>query len=217
MADPIKIAIADDHRLLRHGMISLLQGIEDIQVIGEMSSGEEAVNFARQHDPDIFLLDIIMDGMTGIEAARWIKEQSPKVRIILISSEVSKGFISDGIKSGVDGYLNKDISREILNTAIHAVYRGEQFFVPEIMALAYPDLYARDSAKSIVLTRQEQEILTLMANGRSEQEIAADLFLSVKTVETVRLHLQNKLNVTSVAQLINYAIGNELPHRKETK
>src|SRR5690349_5288256 len=114
MSDTIRLAIADDHALLRQGIVSLLEKVEGITIIGEMSSGEEAVNFASEQAPDVFLLDIVMAGMTGIEATRWIKEQTPQVKIILISSEVSKDFISAGIKSGIDGYLNKNVDQATL-------------------------------------------------------------------------------------------------------
>jgi DNA-binding NarL/FixJ family response regulator len=114
MTNAIRVAIADDHRLLRQGVLSLLQKMDEIEVIGEVASGEEAVNFAQEHHPDVFLMDIVIRGMSGIEATRWIKEQTPGVRIILISSEVNKDFISTGIKSGIDGYLDKDVDAETL-------------------------------------------------------------------------------------------------------
>ena len=145
MGNPIKVAIADDHGLLRQGIISLIQKMDGIDMIGEMSSGEEAVNFAREHNPDVFLIDIVMRGMTGIEATRWIKEQTPAVKIILISSEVSKDFISAGIKSGIDGYLNKDIDLKTLQTAIQTVMKGERYFSPEITALVFQDFYLKES------------------------------------------------------------------------
>src|SRR5687768_13563582 len=132
MTSPIRVAIADDHALLRQGIIALLQKADEITIVGEMSSGEEAVNFANKYTPDVFLLDIVMAGMTGIEATRWIKEQIPQVKIILISSEVSKDLISAGIKSGIDGYLNKNVDQKTLITAIQTVMKGERYFSPEI-------------------------------------------------------------------------------------
>lgn len=94
----IKVAIADDHGLLRQGIVSLIDNMKGVEVAGQMSSGEEAVNFAREHRPDVFLLDIVMRGMTGIEATRWIKEQNPEIKVILISGEVNKELITAGIK-----------------------------------------------------------------------------------------------------------------------
>jgi DNA-binding NarL/FixJ family response regulator len=217
MSKPLRVAIADDHGLLRQGIIALLNKMEGIEVIGEMASGEEAVNFAQAHEPDIFLLDIMMRGMTGIEATRWIKEQSPSVKIILISSEVNKDFISAGIKSGINGYLNKDVDGPTLFNAIQSVMKGERFFSPEITALVFEDFYLKEkegkglpSKKNSDLTKREVEVLVLIAHGKTLKEIAEELFLSIKTVETHKLHIQDKLGLSNTAKLVKYAIENNL-------
>lgn len=214
---PIKVAIADDHGLLRQGVEALLEKMENIELIGSMSSGEEAVNFARVHNPDVFLLDIVMRGMSGIEATRWIKEQSPVIKIILISSEVNKEFISSGIKSGIDGYLNKDADQQTLFTAIQTVLKGERYFTPEITALVFQDFFLKEkegkglpSKKTTILSKREEEVLTLIANGKELKAIAEELFISIKTVETHKLHIQDKLGLTNTAQLVKYAIENDL-------
>ncbi|MBK5278311.1 MAG: response regulator transcription factor [Bacteroidia bacterium] len=213
----IRIAIADDHRLLREGITVLLGKMEGIEVVGSMSSGEEAVNFATEHSPDIFLLDIVMQGMSGIEATRWIKEQNPKIKIILISSEINKDFISSGIKSGIDGYLNKDVDQQTLFTAIQTVLKGERYFTPEVSALIFQDFYLKEkdgkglpTKKTNELSKREEEVLTHIASGKSLKEIAAELFISIKTVETHKLHIQDKLGLTNTAQLVKYAIEHDL-------
>jgi DNA-binding NarL/FixJ family response regulator len=213
MSDIIRVAIADDHALLRKGIISLLEKSAEVTVIGEMNSGEEAVNFVNDNSPDVFLLDIVMAGMTGIEAARWIKEQSPHIKIILISSEVNKDFISAGIRSGIDGYLNKDIDQKTLLEAIRTVVKGERFFSPEVTALVFQDFFLKEkegkglpSKKKTNLSKREEEVLILIANGKSLKEIAEDLFISIKTVETHKMHIQEKLNLNNTAQLVKYAI-----------
>lgn len=213
----IKIAIADDHGLLRQGIEALLKKMDNVEVIGSMSSGEEAVNFAREHNPDVFLLDIVMRGMTGIEATRWIKEQNPESKIILISSEVSKEYISAGIKSGIDGYLNKDVDQQTLFTAIQTVLKGERYFTPEVTALVFQDFFLKEkggkglpSKKTSILSKREEEILTLIASGKALKEIAEELFISNKTVETHKLHIQDKLGLTNTAQLVKYAIEHGL-------
>src|SRR5687767_8099337 len=114
MTSKIRFAIVDDHGLLRQGVHSLIQGIDDIDVVATASSGEEAVTLLSTHKPDLYLMDIVMRGMSGIEASRWIKEQSPKTKIILISSEVNKEFIAAGIKAGINGYLPKDTAGDAL-------------------------------------------------------------------------------------------------------
>jgi DNA-binding NarL/FixJ family response regulator len=217
MDKSIKIALADDHALLRQGIISLLQKMKDIEIIGEMSSGEEAVNFVRTSPPDVFLMDIVMRGMTGIEATRWIKEQSPKVKIILISSEVSKDYISAGIKSGIDGYLNKDVDGDTLRIAIDTVMRGERYFTPEITSLVFQDFFLKEKSgkglpakKSTTLSKREEEVVVLIAQGKSLKEVAEALFISNKTVETHKAHVQDKLGLSNTAQLVKWAIENGL-------
>jgi DNA-binding NarL/FixJ family response regulator len=217
MTNRLRVAIADDHALLRKGIISLLEKSEHVAIVGEMSSGEEAVNFASEHAPDVFLLDIVMQGMTGIEATRWIKEQTPQVKIILISSEVNKDFISAGIKSGIDGYLNKNVDQKTLMAAIETVMKGERYFSPEITALVFQDFYLKEkegkglpSKKKTGLSKREEEVLILIANGKTLKEIAEDLFISIKTVETHKAHIQDKLGLSNTAQLVKYAIEQNL-------
>lgn len=213
MNTKIKVAVADDHGLMRQGLISLLQGDASIEVVGDVDSGEAAVNLANELSPDIFLMDIVMKGMTGIEATRWIKEHNPGIKIILVSSEVNKDFITAGIKSGIDGYLPKDTDKETLLMAIHTAMRGEKYFSPEITALVFRDFYLKEkdgkglpTKKTLELTRREEEVLVLIADGKSLKVIADELFISIKTVESHKMHIQDKLGLTNAAQLVKYAI-----------
>jgi DNA-binding NarL/FixJ family response regulator len=221
----IRIAIADDHGLMRQGLISMLEDEPTLEIVGNVDSGEAAVNLANEISPDVLLMDIVMRGMTGIEATRWIKESNPKIKIILISSEVSKDFISAGIKSGIDGYLPKDTDKETLINAIRTVVKGQQYFSPEITALVFKDFYLKESdtkrpqvKKTTDLTKREEEVLALIANGRSLKEVADDLFISIKTVESHKMHIQDKLGLTNTAQLVKYAIEHGLIElNKKTK
>jgi DNA-binding NarL/FixJ family response regulator len=213
----IKIIIVDDHTLLRQGIHSLLQNLEDIEVVATASSGEEAVTLLGIHSPDIFLMDIVMRGMSGIETTRWIKEQSPDTKIILISSEVNKDYIAGGIKSGISGYIPKDSSKEMLLEAIHTVVKGERFFSPEVTSLVFQDFYLKEKdgkglprKKTKELSKREEEVLALIASGKSLRETADELFISVKTVETHKQHIQDKLGLKNTAQLVKYAIDNKL-------
>jgi DNA-binding NarL/FixJ family response regulator len=212
-----KVVIVDDHGLLRQGIASLLEDESEIQVISCLSSGEEAVNLHSSLQPDVFLMDIVMKGMNGIEATRWIKEQNPAVKIILISSEINKDFITAGIKAKIDGYLLKDVTKEDLVSAIQKVVNGERAFSAEVTTLVFQDFYLKETEgkglptkKSNELTKRENEILTLIAKGKSLKEIADTLFISVKTVETHKLNIQDKLNLSNVAQLVKYAFENKL-------
>jgi DNA-binding NarL/FixJ family response regulator len=224
MSSKIRVAVADDHGLMRQGLISMLQGDESIQVVGNVDSGEGAVNMANELSPDVFLMDIVMKGMTGIEATRWIKENNPKIKIILISSEVNKDYITAGIKSGIDGYLPKDTDKETLVMAIHSAMKGEKYFSPEITALVFQDFYLKEkdgkglpTKKTQELTRREEEVLVLIAHGKSLKEIAEELFISVKTVESHKMHIQDKLGLTNAAQLVKYAIEHGLIELKKPK
>lgn len=217
MCAKIKVAIIDDHALLRQGVHSLLQNLDDIEVIATGSSGEEAVTLLTTHNPDVFLMDIVMRGMSGIETTRWIKEQSPDAKVILISSEVNKEYIAAGIKAGINGYLPKDSSKEILIEAIHAVIKGERFFSPEVTSLVFQDFYLKEKEgkglpgkKTKELSKREEEVLAMIANGKALKEIGDELFISVKTVETHKQHIQEKLGLKNTAQLVKYAIDNKL-------
>lgn len=217
MERKIRIAVADDHGLMRHGIVSLLEGESEFQVIASVSSGEDAVNVANNHPPDVFLLDIVMKGMSGIEATRWIKDQNPSVKIILLSSEVSKEFISEGMRMGIDGYVLKDCSKDILLEAICTVMKGEKFFSSEVTNLIFQDFYLKETEgkglpnkKAGELSKRETEVLVLIASGKTIREIGDHLFISPKTVETHKLHIMDKLGLTNTAQLVKYAIENKL-------
>ena len=224
MSKRVKVAIADDHGLMRQGLISMLENVDNIEVVGNVDSGEGAVNLANELSPDIFLMDIVMRGMTGIEATRWIKEHNPKIKIILISSEVSKDFITAGIKSGIDGYLPKDTDKETLLAAINSVIKGDRYFSPEITALVFKDFYLKEkdgkglpTKKTQELSKREEEVLTLIANGKSLKEVADELFISIKTVESHKMHIQDKLGLTNTAQLVKYAIEHGLIELNKAK
>lgn len=217
MTPRIKVAIADDHGLMRQGLVAMLQDSEHIEIIGNVDSGEGAVNMANELSPDIFLIDIVMRGMNGIEATRWIKEQHPKIKIILMSSEVNKDYITDGIKCGIDGYLHKNTNQEALIQAIQLVIKGEKFFSPEVTALVFEDFYLKEKVgkglptkKTKELTKRENEILALIAQGKSLKIIAEELFISLKTVETHKMHIYAKLGITNSAQLVRFAIENNI-------
>ena len=213
----IKILLVDDHSLMREGMVALLRDVEDIEIVGSIASGEEAVNLADELKPNLILMDIMLRGMTGIEATRWIKERNPDIKIILISMEVSKDYISAGIKSGVDGYLHKDSEKATLIEAIRLVHNGGRYFNEAITSLVFEDFYKHEKTgkpkeKKISqdLTKREHEILELVAEGKSNREVGETLFISVKTVETHKTHILEKLGLRNTAELVKYAIKNNI-------
>ena len=214
----IKVLIVDDHRLLRDGLAALLNQAEDIEVIGSVPSGEEAISIFPSLKPDVILMDIMMGGMTGIEATRWVKEQDNQVKVILISSEIKKELVTAGIQCGIDGYLPKDVDQNILQDAIRTVKKGGRYFNEAITNLVFEDFYQKKKLTNTNgkvtlpndLTKREQEVLALVASGKSNQEVADDLFISIKTVDTHKNHILDKLGLKNTAELVKYAIKNNL-------
>jgi DNA-binding NarL/FixJ family response regulator len=213
----IKVLLVDDHTILRDGIASILNNVEGIEVVGGLSSGEEAINSFKSFEPDVILMDILMSGMTGLEATRWIKEQDKAIKVIIISSEIKKEFVSTGIKCGIDGYLPKDVDKETLVDAIRAVIKGEKYFNAAITNLVFEDFYTSEKEgkkknRKITegLTNRENEILSLIASGKSNQEVADALFISTKTVETHKANILEKLGLRNTAELVKYAIKNNI-------
>jgi DNA-binding NarL/FixJ family response regulator len=218
MSKEIKVLVVDDHTILRDALTSMLNQIEGIKVVGGISSGEEAVNTFKTFAPDIILMDIVMgSGMTGIEATRWIKEQQSDIKIIIISSEIKKEFVSAGIKCGIDGYLPKDTDKGTLIEAIRTVSQGGKYFNKAITNLIFEDFYKseKDGPKRgrkvmLDLTKREGEVLELVASGKSNQEVADELFISIKTVETHKTNILEKLGLRNTAELVKYAIKHNI-------
>jgi DNA-binding NarL/FixJ family response regulator len=213
----IKLFLVDDHALMRDGIISMLSDCDDIKVVGSSPNGEEAINKVQELQPDVVLMDIMLRGMTGIEATRWIKEQDKNVRVILVSMEVKKDFLSAGIQCGINGYIPKDSDKETMIKAIRTVYGGERYFTDAITKLVFEDFYVHEKLKNPEttrlpndLTKREYEVLGLVAMGKSNKEIAELLFISVKTVETHKGHILEKLGLRNSAELIKYAIKNNI-------
>src|SRR5687768_2148533 len=214
----IKVLIVDDHRLLRDGLAALLKEAPDIEIVGSVPSGEEAINIFPTLRPDVILMDIMMGGMTGIEATRWVKEQDSHVKVILISSEIKKELVTAGIQCGIDGYLPKDVDFNVLCEAIRTVKGGGRYFNEAITNLVFEDFYQKKKLTNTQgkvtlpndLTKREQEVLALVASGKSNQEVADDLFISIKTVDTHKNHILDKLGLKNTAELVKYAIKNKL-------
>lgn len=215
-SDKIKILLVDDHKLIREGVRSMLESTDDLVVIGSVSSGEDSINEVREARPDIILMDIMMGGMTGIEATRWIKDFDPTIKIILLTMEISREYVSAGIKSGVDGYLPKDVDKETLIDAIRTVSSGGRFFNDAILKLVFEDFYSKEKSKSSDkklpndLTKREYEILVQVASGKTNREVGEILFISIKTVETHKTHIMEKLGLRNTAEMVKYAIKNNI-------
>ncbi len=217
MKKDITVLLVDDHTLVREGFSSILSHTEGIRICGSCASGEEAIGLTRTLHPDVVLMDIVMSGMTGIEATRWIKEQDSKIKVILLSMEVRKDFVSAGIKAGIDGFLPKDSSKDMLVEAIQTIYQGERYFTEAITKLIFEDFYLQEKSGkkrsrqlSEGLTARENEVLEFIALGISNKDTADKLFISVKTVETHKMHILDKLGLKNKSELTIYAIKHNI-------
>lgn len=217
MQSIIRVLLVDDHAILREGIASILNAAEGIEVVGGCSSAEEAINTYAAYKPDVILMDIMMKGMTGLEATRWIKEQNGSIKIIIISSEIRKEFVSNGIKCGIDGYLPKDVEKAVLIEAIRSVVENKKYFNAAVTSLVFEDFYnaekegkKRERKIAKGLTARESEVLELIASGKTNQEVADALFISIKTVETHKANILDKLGLRNMTELIKYAIKNNI-------
>lgn len=209
--EPIRILLADDHTVMRRGLRLLLEGQPEFVVVAEASDGRQAVQEAEASQPDVAVLDIAMPNLSGIEAAQRITTALPHTAIVILSMHSDEAYVLRALKVGAKGYLLKDSGEGDLIEAIKVVHRGRTYFSPEISRMLVDD-YVRDirtrgaEDRYELLTSHEREILRLLAERKSNKEIAHFLNLSLDTIETHRRNLQEKLNLHSLAELILYAV-----------
>lgn len=212
----IKVLLADDHKIVREGLRSLLEEESDLQVVGEASDGREAVQLAGESGPDVVVMDVGMPHLNGIEATRQILRRPDHPRVIALSMHSDRRFMTEMLRAGASGYLLKDAASEELIGAIRTVAEGKVYLSPQIADVMVDDYVRRlpgDAAGSIgapgvfvTLTPREREVLQLMAEGLATKQVAAALHVSIKTVETHRRQIMEKLQLYSVAELTKYAI-----------
>lgn len=204
----IRVLLVDDHALVRAGMRSLLGSMADVQVVGEAAGGEDALVLAERERPDVVLLDIAMKGMTGLEAAARMREKQPGVRVVILSMHAGEEYVLQALRAGAVGYLLKDAATGELELALRSVMRGESWFSPAVSRQVVEGYVQRVGGEATpdVLTARQREVLRLVAGGRSTKEIAYDLNLSVKTVETHRAQIMERLGIRDVAGLVRYAL-----------
>ncbi len=210
MVDKIRILLVDDHAILRAGLRALLSAEPDIEVVSEAGNGLEAVAQTEKLSPDIVLMDITMPVMDGLEATRRIHQSCPEVKVLVLTIHDSEEYLFQILEAGGAGYLVKDSADTDLVNAIHAVYRGEAFLSPlaaKMVIKRYLRAVGQEEQKQNYedLTKREKEILKLIADGYTNQEIADLLIISVKTVETHRAHILEKLELRTRADLVKYA------------
>jgi DNA-binding NarL/FixJ family response regulator len=209
--NPVRILLADDHTVMRNGLRLLLERQPHLQVVGEAADGRQAVALSESANPDVVVMDIGMPNLNGIEAARQIVNRNPHTAIAILSMHSDESNVIRALKAGARAYLLKDSAEADLLAAVRALTEGKSFFSPAISKILVEDYMRQLESRGAedtyeLLTNREREILQMLAEGRTNKEVANMLNLSLYTVETHRTHILQKLNLHSVPELILYAV-----------
>lgn len=206
----IKVLVADDHPVVRKGLQSCLARQDRLKIVGEASDGDEALRLARELAPDVVLMDINMPRMNGLAVTEVLRKEAPNVKVLVLSMHSNKEYVFRIIQAGAHGYISKEAPPTELLRAIESVCAGEPFFSPEIAQAALSQLVNNGGKKEpfAQLTDREREVLALIAEGRSNKEIANALGIGVRTIETHRERIMRRLDIHSVAGLTKFAIAN---------
>jgi DNA-binding NarL/FixJ family response regulator len=209
----MRVLLADDHHLVRAGIRALLEGLPDVEIVAEAGDGQEALAALVRTKPDIALVDISMPGLNGLELAARASREAPETRLVILSVHGDASHVAQALRAGAKGYLVKDAAADELPILIRSVMRGETYLSPSISRHVVEGFLGRASPSSEespetpeVLTSRQREILQLVAEGRSTKDIANLLDLSVKTVETHRAQIMERLDIHDLAGLVRYAV-----------
>jgi DNA-binding NarL/FixJ family response regulator len=213
----ISVALVDDHQIVRDGIKSLLDGQSGIQVIAEADSARELLEKILETKPSVVIADISLPGMSGIELTKLITKDFPDIKVIVLSMYTTQDFIFNAIKAGAKGYLPKNITRNELVDAIQQVYKGNEYFSKDISEIILKNYLKQvknperaTGLEEEQLTPRESEILKMVAEGYSNQLIADKLFISIRTVESHKNHIMQKLELTTTVDLVKYALKNKI-------
>lgn len=217
MKAKISLALVDDHHLVRDGIRSLIEGVEHIDVIMEASNSDELLAKLEEVEPQIAIVDISLPGLSGIEITKTLGSRYPNIKVIILSMHTTQEFIFNAIKAGAKGYLPKNITQIELVDAIEGVNAGNEYFSKEISEIILKNYLKQiknpdrvDEYQEQKLTSRESEILKLVAEGYSNQLIADKLYISVRTVESHKNHIMQKLELSSTVELVKYALKNKI-------
>jgi DNA-binding NarL/FixJ family response regulator len=209
-----RILLADNHTLVRAGIRSLLEGLSGVTVVGEAADGREALVLIKDRNPDVVFMDVAMDGMNGLEATRRAVKNFPRVRVIILSIHSNEEYVSQALRAGASGYMLKDAAPSELEIAIQAVTSGATYLSPAVSRRVLDEYLRRvgeeEATPLEMLTPRQREVLQLIAEGCSTKDIALKLDLGIKTVETHRMQLMERLDIHEIAGLVRYAIRNGL-------
>jgi two-component system response regulator NreC len=206
----IRLLLVDDHEIVRAGLRMLFRAEEDMEIVGEAGSAEEAIQAVQELDPDVVLMDVAMPGMSGIEATRRIKEADPNANILALTMHEDEQYLFEMLNAGAAGYVPKRAAPDDLVSAIRIVHQGNVFLYPSLAKILVQDFVHRSGEGSDlgvdILTPREREVLTLIAEGYTNRQIAKKLVISVKTVDRHRENIMGKLNLHNRIELVKYAI-----------
>lgn len=205
-----RVIIIDDHKIMREGLRSLLEKQPETEVVAEAENAQTALKLIEELTPDLVIIDVVMPGLNGIETTRRILTKTPSVKVIALSMYSDKRFVMEMLRAGASGYLLKDCAFEELDGAIHAVTQGRTYITPRIVDIIVKDYFSQvekpSSSALSSLTSRQYEVLQLLAEGKTTREIAQQMSLSIKTIESHRQQIISKLNIRSIAGLTKYAI-----------
>jgi len=211
----IRILLADDHPLVRSGLIKLLEPFKEFIIIGEASDGEEAVAMTKKLGPDVVVIDLSMPKLSGVEATKIIRKNFPSAKVLVLTMYDNEEYVYQILKSGAGGYMLKNSGRDELAAAIRAVARGDRFFSPRVSEIVMEAYLRKSEARDdlpmtddgLPLTKREREILYYIADGFNNSKIAEKLFISARTVETHRTNIMQKLDIHDAANLVRFALS----------
>ncbi len=206
----MRVLIVDDHKIMREGLHSLLEKQPDIEIVAEAESAQKALKMIEEVMPNLVIIDVVMPSLNGIEATRRILAKVPTIKVIALSMYSDKRFVMEMLRAGASGYLLKDCAFEELDEAIRTVMQDRTYITPRIVDIIVKDYFSQvekpTSSALSALTSRQYEVLQLLAEGKTTREIAGQMSLSVKTIESHRQQIINKLNIKSIAGLTKYAI-----------
>jgi two-component system, NarL family, response regulator NreC len=207
----IRVLVVDDHAVVRSGLRLLLDAEDDIEVVGEAGSAREAIFEARTAKPDVVLMDVVMPGASGIEATPQLLHEEPEARVLVLSMQDDPSYVRQAFAAGASGYVLKEAADSELVAAVREVASGRRYVNPALGArLVAAEAEERARTEADPLSDREREVLRLLALGHTNQEIAKMLYISVRTAETHRAHIMQKLRLSSRADLVRYALANGL-------